>query len=75
MHPVITMKSWSHHMHDGMLTTWHHIDQHLRSRHFWAGVGITLLVAGIVMLFILAAKYAPEMEGTIPLSYPYVPIP
>jgi hypothetical protein len=45
MHTAKTIKHWSHHLHDSLLTMGHHIDQHLRSRHFWAGVGITLLIA------------------------------
>ncbi len=73
MHPIATAKDWSHHLHDGMLTAWHHIDQHLRSRHFWTGVGITLLVIGLVALFIVLAKNAPTELPSYPYSYPYGP--
>ncbi len=68
MHPVIAITHWSHHLHDGMLFMWHHIDEHLHSRHFWAGVGITLLLAGIVSLLFIAAKNAPFSS---PMEYPY----
>ncbi len=56
MHPVITMKSWSHHLHDSMLLAWHEVDQHVHSRHFWAGVALTLLIVGFVALLVLMAK-------------------
>ncbi len=69
MHPVTTMKHWSHHLHDGMLAMWHEIDQHLHSRHFWAGVGLTLLIVGIVALLFFAVRNAPPIET--PSNYPY----
>jgi hypothetical protein len=68
------MKSWSHHLHDGMLSMWHHIDEHLRSRHFWAGVGITLLLVGFVTLLIFAVKNAPIESGEFQTyGIPYSP--
>ena len=74
MHPVMTMKNWSHHLHDGMLSMSHHIDEHLHSRHFWAGVGVTLLIAAVVTLLFFAVKYAPsEMPFDYPHSTPYTP--
>ena len=74
MQPVATMKSWGHHLHDGMLSMRHHINEHLHSRHFWTGVGITLLVIGFVALFVYFATKAPlQMEGTFPYGYPYAP--
>ncbi len=74
MHPVITMKDWSHHLHDSMLAMWHHMDQHLRSRHFWVGVGVTLLIVGFVMLMLVLARKSPiEVPGTYPYGIPYSP--
>ncbi len=70
MHPAETMKHWSHHLHDGMLTLWHHIDEHLHSRHFWVGVLLTLLIVGIVTLLFMLARNAPVIY---PHDYPYVP--
>ncbi|VGO22074.1 hypothetical protein [Pontiella sulfatireligans] len=44
------------------------VSGHLHSRHFWAGVGITLLIAAIVALLFILAKNAPI---TAPGGYPY----
>ncbi len=77
MHPVTTMKHWSHHLHDGMMNAMHHIDEHLHSRHFWAGVGITLLIIGFITMFFMFARNAPvhmPMEFRYGLPYtPYLP--
>ena len=74
MHPVVTMKHWSHHLHDGTQAMWHHIDEHLRSRHFWAGVGVTLLIVGFVALVFMLVKNAPiQMQGEYPYGIPYGP--
>jgi len=74
MHPVITMKHWSHHLHDGMLAAGHHIDQHLRSGRFWIGVGFTLLAAGLAALIVILAKNAPLMlPGEYLMGNPYLP--
>ena len=63
MHPVITMKHWSQ-----------HVSEHLHSSHFWAGVGITLLIIGFVALLFFAARNAPiEWQGPYPFGSPYVP--
>ena len=70
MHPVIPMKHWSHHLHDRMLTMQHHIAEHLHSRHFWVGVGLTLLIVGIVALLFLLARDAPLIN---PYGFPYSP--
>lgn len=59
MHPVITMKHWSHSLHDGALATWHQIALHLGSRHFWTGVGATLLAIGLVALLAILTKNTP----------------
>lgn len=67
MHATETIKHWSHQLHDGMRTMWHHIGDHLHSRHFWAGIGVTLLVIGLMVLLFFVAKNAP-----IQSSYPYV---
>ncbi len=74
MHTAKTMKHWSHHLHDGMLSLWHQIDQHLHSRRFWAGVGIALLLVFLVTLIVLSAKNAP-VESFNPSLYgnPYAP--
>lgn len=68
MHVAETMKNWSHHLHDGMLTMRHHIWDHLHNRHFWAGIGVALVVIGILTVLFFAAKNAP-----IQYSYPYFP--
>ena len=74
MHPVSTMKNWSHHLHDDMLSFWHHVDQHLHSSHFWVGVGVTLFFVGLLTLFVLLAwKFPIELEGGYPGGYPYAP--
>ena len=74
MHTAETMKHWGHHLHDGMLTMGHHIDQHFRSRHFWAGVGITLLIVVLVTALIILAKNAPlNVPTDFPYSIPYGP--
>jgi hypothetical protein len=74
MYSGTTMKHWIHHLHDGMLTMGHHISEHLHSRHFWAGVGITLLIIGFATLLFIAAKNAPfEMQGFYPYGTPYIP--
>ncbi len=70
MHTAETMKHWSHQMHDGMLTLWHHIDEHLHSSHFWVGVGLTLLFVTFVALLFMLARNAPIIY---PTNYPYVP--
>ena len=74
MHPVITMKNWSHHLHDAMLSMGHHVDQHLRSRHFWTGIAVALVVAAFMTLVILLALKTPlESLNTAPHSNPYLP--
>ena len=74
MHPVVTINHWSHHLHDGMLAMWHQIDSHLRSRHFWTGVGLTLLIVGIVALLFFLAKNSPiAIPSDNPYGVPYVP--
>ncbi len=70
MHPIMTAKSWSHHLHDGALAAWHQIDQHLRSRHFWTGVGIALLAIGLVALVITLVRNAP-LQGDYLYGSPY----
>lgn len=72
MHPVITMKHWSHHLHDSMLSTWHHIDEHLHSHQFWAGVMLTLIILGIVTMLAILAWNAPIMHHQLEMP-PYVP--
>ncbi len=59
MHPVGTIKHWSHHLHDGMIFMWHEIDQHLRSRHFWAGIAVALLIVGFIALMVFLAQQTP----------------
>jgi hypothetical protein len=59
MHPAITMKHWSH-----------HVSEHLHSRHFWAGVVITLLIVGVVALLFILARNAPI---AYPHGFPYGP--
>lgn len=70
MHPVTTMKHWSHHLHDGMPNLRQHISEHLHSRHFWVGVGLTLLVVGLVALLFILARNAPMVY---PHDLPYHP--
>lgn len=74
MHPVVTMKNWSHHLHDRMRSMGHHIDQHLRNRHFWTGIAVALLVAAFATLTLMMALKTPiESFNTIPYSNPYAP--
>ncbi|MBT8045769.1 MAG: hypothetical protein KJN67_01260 [Pontiella sp.] len=74
MHLGTSMKGWSHRLHDGMLGIWHHIDQHLHSRHFWTGVGVAVLIMGFVMLAIMLARETPViLRGEYPYGIPYSP--
>ena len=70
MHPMMTISHWSHHWHENMQMLRHHISDHFYSRHFWVGVGVTLLVIGILTLLFIAARYAPY---TYPQNIPYAP--
>ena len=60
MHPVITMKHWSH-----------QVSEHLHSRQFWVGVGITLLIIGVITLLFILSRNAPI---AYPHGYPFSPI-
>ncbi len=72
MHPATTMKHGSHPWHDRCrLILWHHASAHLHSRHFWAGVVVTLLVVGILALLFILASNAPLIVP--PEMPPYVP--
>ena len=74
MDPATAMKHWSHHLHDDLQAMGRHIMQHLHSRHFWTGVGITLLIIGTAVLFLMLARYAPlQMQNMHPYSVPYAP--
>ena len=76
MHPVITVKHWSHQLHDGMLFVWHEIDEHLHSRHFWTGVAVAALAIGLVTLIIMLAMHSDlpaETFETYPYGIPYGP--
>jgi len=70
MHPVMTMKNWSRHLHDGTLMLWRQVNDHLHSRHFWVGVGMTLLLLGILALLFSLARNTPYLY---PRNYPYTP--
>jgi hypothetical protein len=59
MHPAVTMKHWSR-----------HVSEHLHSRHFWAGVAITLLIVAVVSLLFILARNAPI---AYPYGFPYNP--
>lgn len=73
MHPVITMKSWSHQLHDSLLIARHEIYEHIRSRHFWTGVAVALLLAGIAAALIMLAMNTPvELMEDFPYG-PYGP--
>ena len=56
MHPVSAVMHWSQHLHDGMTFMWHEVNQHLRSRHFWAGVAIVMLLVGFIALIVYLAQ-------------------
>ena len=70
MHTTTTLKHWSHHLHDAMLTIRHHISEHLHSRHFWVGVVLTLLLVGMAVLLLTLAGNAPVIY---PHNLPYPP--
>ena len=70
MHKETTIKHWSHHLHDAMLTILRHISEHIHSRHFWVGVVLTLLLVGITTLLFLLAQSAPFVY---PHEIPYAP--
>ena len=70
MHPLTTIAHWSHHWHDSTLMLWHHVHDHLHSRHFWVGVVMTLFVVGIMTLLFMLARNAPIMY---PHGLPYTP--
>lgn len=63
MHPVSTMKHWSHVLHDSIV-------EHIHSRHFWVGVVIALCFAGILALLFILARSAPIIY---PHHMPYAP--
>ena len=66
MHPIITMKHWSHELHDSIV-------EHLHSRHFWVGVGITLLIIGFLTLLLILSKNAPIIyPHEMPRYAPYI---
>lgn len=70
MHPVINIMHWSHHLHDILLTLRYHVSDHLHSRHFWAGMGVALLIVGIMTLLFILARNAPIIYPRAP---PYIP--
>ncbi len=70
MHPIITIMHWGQHLQHFMPTMRHHISEHLHSRHFWVGVGLTLLLVGIFTLLFILASNAPIIY---PRGLPYVP--
>ncbi len=70
MHPITTMKHWSHQLHDGMATLRHHIQGHLHSHHIWAGVAFTTLIAVIFAAMFILARHAPLIY---PQGIPYLP--
>lgn len=63
MHPVSTMKHWSH-----------QVSEHLHSRHFWTGVGITLLIISFAALLFLLIIQSGSFENynAIPYANPYM---
>ena len=74
MHPVISIRHWSHHLHDGMLNMRHEIDQYLHNRHFWIGVAVTLAFIGLVALLIILAEHAPiMMPSDSPAGTTFIP--
>ena len=74
MHSADTIKHGSHHLHDGMISLWEHIGRHLHSRHFWAGVGVALLIVGIAAVLLILARNAPLKAPLYPYGVPYTPI-
>jgi Fe2+ transport system protein B len=71
MHPIMAIKHWNQYLHESMMHTSHQIREHLHSRHFWAGVGATLLIiGGLAVLFTLITKTPLEDSGTYPYGFP-----
>ena len=61
------MNAMFKHAHVGVHHHEHHYISHMiHNEHFWAGIGITLLVGVIVAL----AIYAGRMEVLPPISFP-----
>lgn len=74
MHSIIAIKHWGHHLHESMANMRHQISTHLHSRHFWTGVGVTLLIIGVLaLLFTLAMKAPIQLNETHPYGFPYGP--
>lgn len=74
MHPVIAIANWSHHMHDGVVFLRHEANVMFHSRHFWGGVVIALLAAGLIALIFMLAINAPQEPLPIrPYGLPYGP--
>lgn len=75
MHTADVIKGWGHHLHDGLVVMLHETEHLVSSRHFWSGVLVTLLVAGIVALVVTMLVRAPEMPvrplEDLPLQFPY----
>lgn len=63
MHPVSAMKHWSH-----------EVSEHLHNRHFWTGVGITLLIVSFAALLLLLFVKSGSFENynTMPFVNPYM---
>lgn len=59
MHPLSTVMHWSHHLHESMTFLRHEVGVHLRSRHFWAGVAVTMLIVGFIALIVYLARNTP----------------
>jgi hypothetical protein len=59
MHPVMTMKSWSHHVHDGGITTWQEIDHLAHNGTMWAAMGVALFVTAVVALMFYLTMSVP----------------
>jgi hypothetical protein len=71
MHPIIAITHWSHHLRESMMIMSHQIHENLHSRHFWAGVGITLLIVGtLALLFALVTGTQIEAPRLYPYGFP-----
>ncbi len=73
MHLNLTLKHWSHHLHDDMLRFEHTVSTHFHSRHFWIGLGAALLLIGLMTLLLIWAWRMPaESFDGFDYMYPYM---
>ena len=75
MHPLNTMKHWSHHLHDDMLRFEHVLSTQCHNHRFWIGVGIAVLFISLMTLLFVWAWRTPGTIDGFEYMYPYMYYP